>query len=403
MIRHRNCPFPYNYEPYTPEPYAINLVLNYVPDMEFVFMDLEGHTLDEVEPNVREVIARARAVNPDIRAGNYNYFPGEYDGSRPRESQADRTNDPFGADLNEIYLTSGLDVAMPSCYPYEYYERHTMPGQYGGSSPNKRSALFWAPLERLCVAKRDLPPGHLLMPVTTPFVAWDGYEAPPPPPADVEALTQHLRLRGADAFYSWSSGADDHPDFDSESYRQFALAAWLALDGYFGSAASVEVLNLETHKIAGVEWSGIRNGQQVVILASNLGVEDPATIALPQIEGLPATITVPLGEHVWFEFELADCPAEFPDSRMNLFVSPSPLTRAIISFQLERAAWAEVGVYDLAGKRLTVVASREYEVGEHTLTWNGRDSQGQALPAGTYFIRLSTESSEAARKVILIK
>ena len=210
-------------------------------------------------------------------------------------------------------------------------------------------------------------------------------------------------MRGADAFYGFSPGASDHPDFDPESYRQFVLAAWLAVDEHFAGWDSVEVLNLETNKTAGVEWSGIRNGQRIVILASNLGVEDPAMIALPEIGGLPAMITVPLNEHAWFEFELADCPAESPDSRMYLSVHPSPLSRATISFSLERSGWTEVGVYDLVGKRLNVLASREHTAGEHTLTWNGRDSQDQALPAGTYFIRLATESSVAARKVMLIK
>ena len=130
MILERSCPFPFDFEPYTPSPNTIDTVLAHVPDMEYVFMDLEGSTLVNVEPNVVEVIARARAVNPDIRAGNYNYFPGEYDGSVPYESQADRTNNSYFADLNEIYLTSGLDIAMPSCYPYEYHERHALPGQY---------------------------------------------------------------------------------------------------------------------------------------------------------------------------------------------------------------------------------------------------------------------------------
>ena len=130
LILERSCPFPFDFEPYTPSPNTIDTVLAHVPDMEFVFMDLEGSTLVHVEPNIIEVVARARAVNPDIRVGNYDYFPGEYDGSMPYQSQADRTNNSYFADLNEIYLTSGLDVAMPSCYPYEFHECHVIPGQY---------------------------------------------------------------------------------------------------------------------------------------------------------------------------------------------------------------------------------------------------------------------------------
>lgn len=407
MIRNRNCPFPFNSEPYTPSPGAIDTVLAYVPDMEFVFMDLEGSTLRDVEPNVIEVIARARAVNPDIRAGNYNYFAGEYDGSVPYESQADRTSDAYFADLNEIYLTSGLDVAMPSCYPYEYHEQHTLPGQYGGSSPNKRSALFWAPLERLSVAKRDLPAGHMLMPWIAPFIACDGYEAAEPPPADVEALTQHLRLRGADAFYAYSPGAEDHPYFDGESYRQFVLASWLALDEYFEGPHEIEVLNLSTNKTTGVEWSGIRNGERVVILASNLGTEDPAVIALPEIAGVPATISVPLNEHVLYEFDPTGCAEgqqgagprlELDRNRPNPF---NPMTT--VRFSLGRASFTSLRIFDVSGRLVRTLVAGDLPAGAHEVTWWGDDERGRPVASGVYLCRLEAAGETRSLMMVMVR
>ena len=316
MIRQRNCPFPYNYKPYTPEPIRSITVLAHVPDMEFALMDLEGRTLDEVEPNIIEVVARARAVNPDIRAGNYNYFPGEYNGSMPCESQADRTNDPYGADLNEIYLTSGLDIAMPSCYPYEFHECHIIPGQYGGSSPNTRSALFWAPIERLSVAKRDLPAGHMLMPGITPFVAWEGYEATPPPPADVEALTQHLRLRGADAFQRWSTGADEHPDFDA---RSSGSLPW-PRGSRSTNTSRVRRYRSVKHR------DGQDRGRRVVghpqrrpdaILASNSVSKIPPS-SLCRTSRAAGDDQVPLNEHLLLTFYTAGCPEDSHETGMRL-------------------------------------------------------------------------------------
>lgn len=407
MIRPRNCPFPYNFEPYTPSPNAIDTVLAYVPDMEFVFMDLEGSTLRNVEPNLVEVVARSRTVNPDIRAGNYNYFPGEYDGSLPYESQADRTNDSYGADLNEIYLMSGLDVAMPSCYPYEYHERHIVPGQYGGSSPNKRSALFWAPLERLSVAKRNLPTGHMLMPWIAPFIAWDGYEAPPPPMADVASLTQHFRLRGADAFYSFSPGADDHPGFDGESYRQFVLTVWRRLDKYFEGSNVVEVLNLETNKAAGVEWSGIRNGERIVILASNLGVEDPAVIVLPEIAALPPTISVPLNEHVLFLFDPTGCPEESQETGLRLELDqnhPNPFNPVTtVRFSLDRAGLTALRVFDVGGRLVRTLVSGDLPAGAHEVTWRGDDERGRPVASGVYFCRLEAAGDTQSRRMVLVR
>ena len=106
-----------------------------------------------------QTVGQALDAFADLREAHRRVF-----GREPLES----VHDFFGADLNEIYLTSGLNIAMPSCYPYEYYSQHTTPGQYGGSAPTLRSALFWAPLERFSVAKRALPEGHMLMPWTAP-------------------------------------------------------------------------------------------------------------------------------------------------------------------------------------------------------------------------------------------
>jgi hypothetical protein len=307
MIRNRNCPFPYDDGGHATSPDTIDEVLAYVPDIDFVFMDLEGNSVTGVFPNVLEVVSRARAVNPAVHIGNYSYFPGEYDGSRPYENQADRTNDFWGADLNEQYLTSGMDVAMPSCYPYEYYVRHTLSGHYSGTSPNVRAALFWAPLERLSVAGRDLPDGHLLIPWVSAFIPWDGYEAPEPPLEDITALMQHFRLRGADAFYAYSPGP--HPGLTQEQYLALARGAWLALDARFPAGSEPEVLNLETDKPTGIEWSGMRTVEQLVILVSNL-TDAASLVGLPALEGLPEAVPVDAFTHELLVFDRPPCPAD---------------------------------------------------------------------------------------------
>jgi len=70
---------------------------------------------------------------------------------------------------------------------------------------------------------------------------------------------------------------------------------------------------------------------------------------------------------------------------------------------LKRAEWTEIGIYDLTGRRVTTLADRTFSAGAHTLIWNGSDSQGRALPSGTYLVRLATESRLESRKVMLIR
>ena len=64
---------------------------------------------------------------------------------------------------------------------------------------------------------------------------------------------------------------------------------------------------------------------------------------------------------------------------------------------------AEVAVYDLTGRLLGVLADRTYAASEHSVVWNGKDASGRAVPSGTYVIRLSTDSSVEARKVMLLR
>jgi hypothetical protein len=85
-------------------------------------------------------------------------------------------------------------------------------------------------------------------------------------------------------------------------------------------------------------------------------------------------------------------------------VHPNPFNpQTTISFSLERDEWAEVGVYELTGRRVTELASREFTAGNHSLLWNGRDSHGRAMPSGTYVVRLESESGVEARKVLLLR
>ena len=248
----------------------------------------------------------------------------------------------------------------------------------------------------------------MLIPWIAPFIAWAGYEATPPPPADVEALTQHLRLRGADAFYSFSPGADDHPDFDARSYRQFALAAWLALDEYFEGPDVVEVLNLETDKTAGVEWSGIRNDDRIVILASNLGVEDPAVIDLPEIAGLPATISVPLNEHVLFTFYTTGCPEESQETGLRLELGqnhPNPFNpRTEIRYDLHATARVTLKVYSIAGRLVRELLDGETQVpGPYRISWDGKDERGRRVTSGVYCYKLEADGEAATSRMVLLK
>ena len=276
--------------------------------LDYVFADYESATDDQdVLDTVNLVRSHPDPAYNQARIGNYYDYPVANDPTLPFAHQHDRSGDAA------FYLSSGLDIAQPSIYPYEYFVNHfNRPDNHTTLSPSKRSALFWAPLERLSLTKKVLPTGHLLVPWIGGFISWDNYEADPPEKVDLEALVQHIRLRGSDGYATFRSkfltDADNGTlnswidSYSDDDYRVDARNAWDSLNDIYAVPGETTILNLETDKVAGIEWSGIQRGDQVEILISNLSSAAVA-LELPDIAGLPDFApSVAAGTHQIFRF-----------------------------------------------------------------------------------------------------
>ncbi len=83
---------------------------------------------------------------------------------------------------------------------------------------------------------------------------------------------------------------------------------------------------------------------------------------------------------------------------------PNPFNpRTTIAFVLEHQGRAELTVYDLAGRRVTVLVDEVLTSGRHTADWNGSDMAGRSVAAGQYLMRLRTDEGIDVRKVVLAK
>jgi hypothetical protein len=93
-----------------------------------------------------------------------------------------------------------------------------------------------------------------------------------------------------------------------------------------------------------------------------------------------------------------------PRPRNTLSVSPNPFNpRTTITFSLAEAGDVNVGVYDLVGRRVTVLANRRFSVGDHVLQWDGRDAAGRALPTGVYLARMKSMDGVRSEKMTLVR
>lgn len=87
-----------------------------------------------------------------------------------------------------------------------------------------------------------------------------------------------------------------------------------------------------------------------------------------------------------------------------LDVRPNPFNpRADVTFSFASREHATIAVFDLAGRRLAVLAEGEFSPGPHRLTWHGDDADGQALAAGIYVVRCESGSGVASQKVAIVR
>jgi hypothetical protein len=70
------------------------------------------------------------------------------------------------------------------------------------------------------------------------------------------------------------------------------------------------------------------------------------------------------------------------------FAVSNPSSRPVLTFTLPAAADVEIGVYDIVGRQVAVVARGRMPAGTYSREWDGRDARGQLTGAGMYFYKL---------------
>ncbi len=142
-------------------------------------------------------------------------------------------------------------------------------------------------------------------------------------------------------------------------------------------------------------------------VASNQALDgeviNPRPHALPSGDGLPGgsavvvfTITDEQGSSIG-EGQLA--------LRTGLRgASPSPFSgRTDISFELERASYACVSIFDPSGRRLRTLVDANLPAGAWRLTWDGNDASGRSAASGVYFVRLESAGVGQVAKLMLVR
>ena len=85
----------------------------------------------------------------------------------------------------------------------------------------------------------------------------------------------------------------------------------------------------------------------------------------------------------------------------NPLVSGAPAVR----LGLAKPDRVRVALYDVAGRRVRLLADRSFPAGEHSLTWDRADDQGRRLARGVYFarVRYARSGFESAKKLVILR
>ncbi|MBD3235716.1 MAG: hypothetical protein GF330_03335 [Candidatus Eisenbacteria bacterium] len=97
-------------------------------------------------------------------------------------------------------------------------------------------------------------------------------------------------------------------------------------------------------------------------------------------------------------------PEAVPDAVRLLAARPNPFTAAtVIRLILPRRSEVDLGVYDIAGRRLRSLLDGRRPGGVHDLRWDGRDSRGRRVQSGVYFLRLRSDLSNHDCRLVVIR
>ena len=77
--------------------------------------------------------------------------------------------------------------------------------------------------------------------------------------------------------------------------------------------------------------------------------------------------------------------------------------RAAIHYELARNAAVTLGIRDCQGRQVRMLLAAAQDRGPHTVIWDGRDDQGQAVLSGVYFCRLQAGSASEAARVVVVR
>ena len=83
---------------------------------------------------------------------------------------------------------------------------------------------------------------------------------------------------------------------------------------------------------------------------------------------------------------------------------PNPFNSGtVIPFSLSSETEVHLQVFDVLGRPVVNLVVGRLQTGRYRVNWEGRDTEGQPVPSGIYFYRLSSGNKAESRKMTLVR
>lgn len=83
---------------------------------------------------------------------------------------------------------------------------------------------------------------------------------------------------------------------------------------------------------------------------------------------------------------------------------PNPFNPSTeIAFSLPASSKVQISIYNLLGQSVRTLVDEQMPAGNHTVTWDGRNSSGGTVASGVYFYRVATQFGAETKKMLMLK
>ena len=83
---------------------------------------------------------------------------------------------------------------------------------------------------------------------------------------------------------------------------------------------------------------------------------------------------------------------------------PNPFNPSTnIQFTIPQPGNVKIDIYNINGELVSSLTNKDYSIGTHSVTWNGKDNSGNNVSSGIYLYRMTSNNFAQSNRMLLLK